>query len=38
MSDNKRFCAPQNMWLSEKDPKIEKIAEIIGKNNVKSVE
>ncbi len=38
VDDNKRFGAPQNMWLKKNDGKIEKIAEIIGKNNVKAVE
>ena len=36
--ENKRFEAPKSMWLNKNDVKIEKIAEIIGKNNVKSVE
>ena len=38
VEENKRFSAPKNMWLKVNDPKTAKIAEIIGKNNVKSVE
>ena len=35
---NKKFNAPKNMFLQEKQGKIEKIISLLGENNVKLVD